>query len=263
MVAQLLIGLLCASAIAAVSRSTALLTPSGAIAQFFLGWTLLGLGGWKWAVPLLVFFVSSSMFSRLARARKSSVEQRYAKAGSRDALQVLANGGIAGVMVMADFLFPSPHWYVAALGSVGAATADTWGTEIGVLSHRSPLLLTTLKTVEPGTSGGLSLLGSSIGGLGGIIIGVSGILWVDPGARVQTILIVAFSAVLGAFLDSLLGATTQAQYQCSICLSRTERSSHCEIPAIRVRGVRFITNDTVNLVCTASGGMMAGIFSFC
>jgi uncharacterized protein (TIGR00297 family) len=254
--------MLCAAAIAVVSRHTALLTLSGAITQFFLGWALLGLGGWKWVVPLLIFFLSSSMLSRLARSRKSSAELHYAKAGSRDALQVLANGGIAGVLVVVGFLFPSPHWYVAALGSVGAATADTWGTEVGVLSRRPPLLLTTFKVVERGTSGGVSLLGSSIGALGGISIGVSGMLWVDPAVRAQTALIVALSAVLGGFLDSLLGASIQAQYRCACCSSLAERSSHCGIPADHVRGVRFITNDTVNLLCTAFGGVMAGVLSF-
>jgi uncharacterized protein (TIGR00297 family) len=173
----------------------------------------------------------------------------------------LANGGIAGVLAIFGAALPSPHWYIAALGSLGAATADTWGREVGVLSRRAPFLVTTLKPVEPGRSEAVSLLGSVMGAIGGLLIALRGGLWVAPEVQVKILVLVLLSSILGAFLDSLLGATRQAQFQCRICGALTERKSHCDAPALRARGWRFVTNDAVNILCTSAGGAAAGLLS--
>ncbi len=257
MVLQVLIGLACSGLIAVLSRKTALLTSTGAGAQFFLGWIIFGLGGWKWAVPILAFFASSSALSRVGMRRKASIEHRYAKVGGRDLWQVLANGGIAGAMVIAEFIDPSSLWYVAGLGSLAAANADTWGSEAGVLSHRAPFLLTSMRRVDPGTSGGVTLLGSAAGAVGGLVVAVSGLFWIDPLARARALWVVLVASILGALFDSLLGALVQAQYRCSLCCAMTERPVHCGRDAEHARGFRLITNDTVNLLCTAAGGATA------
>lgn len=258
---QLLTGFLAAALIAIVSRRAALLTRDGAIAQFFLGWAIFGLGGWKWATPILVFFISSSMLSRVALKRKAAVEHRYQKVGCRDSGQVMANGGIAGALVIADFVFPSAFWYLAALGSLAAANADTWGSEIGILSRNAPLLVTSLKKTLPGTSGGITVLGSAAGLAGGLLVALSGLFWIDPSGRESALWIVPLAAILGSLVDSLSGASLQAQYRCRICGTITERSIHCGTVAEHSRGARFITNDTVNLLCTAAGAAAAAFLS--
>ena len=49
-----------AATISIVSHRLRFLTAGGAITQFALGWFLLGIGGWAWTVPILLFFVSCS-----------------------------------------------------------------------------------------------------------------------------------------------------------------------------------------------------------
>ncbi len=122
-----------------------MLTSSGAIAAALVGTAIFGSGGWRNAVVLLVFFVSSSVLSQLGRgsAAKRSL-LRIGKSGARDGAQVLANGGIAAVCALAA-MTGNPLWQVAFVGAVAAATSDTWGTEVGTLQEKQPRSILTRK----------------------------------------------------------------------------------------------------------------------
>ncbi len=62
----------------------------------------------------------------------------------------------------------------------------------------------------------------------------------------------------GALIDSLLGATLQAEYRCPRCNAATEARVHkrCGTPAVHQRGVVWMTNDTVNLLATLAGAAL-------
>jgi uncharacterized protein (TIGR00297 family) len=250
-------GLLLAALISALSLASGLLTRGGSVAQFLLGWLLLGLGGWQWTVPVLVFFVPSSLLSRISRGRRQSAESQFAKPGARDGLQVLANGGVVGLLLLLDLLAPSPTWYLGALGGVGAAAADTWGTEIGILSRSHPRLLSTLKAVEAGRSGAVSLLGLFAALLGGLLVSSSGLLWIPSGSLLVAVAATSAGSLFGSLVDSLLGATLQASYRCTVCGKLTEREVHCNVRSRLSGGYRFFTNDLVNFLCTLSGALFA------
>ena len=162
MLTQLLFGLLLAVIIAFVAYRAHSLSRSGALAALVLGTVIFGLGGFGWAVLLLGFFISSSLLSRLFKRRKAAFDEKFSKGSRRDAWQVAANGGTAGLMVLLHVLFPGAAWpWLAFAGSLAAANADTWATELGVLSRTAPRLITTGKKVERGTSGGVSLGGTA------------------------------------------------------------------------------------------------------
>ena len=50
---------------------------------------------------------------------------------------------------------------------------DTLASELGILSKTPPILITTLKTVPPGTNGGISKTGTLASILGGFIMGLT------------------------------------------------------------------------------------------
>ena len=164
MIVNLILGFLLASIIAFAARRVKALSRSGEIAALVLGTVIFGLGGFGWALLLLTFFISSSVLSRLFGRRKRSLDEKYAKGSERDAWQVLANGGVAGIFALLHAFYPAETWpWVGCAAALAAANADTWATELGVLSPTAPRLITTGRPVEPGTSGGIELDGHTGG----------------------------------------------------------------------------------------------------
>ena len=253
---------------------------NGALAATLLGTVTFGLGGLEWAVLLVAFFFSSSALSRLAKKRKAGIEEKYAKNARRDAGQVLANGGVAGLFVLLHALLPEAAWtWLGFAAALAAANADTWATELGVLDPNPPRLISTGKPVERGDSGGISPVGLLAAVSGALLIGVLGAV-LFPGSAVLALpasanhpltfsMILAFTLLLGlaglagSLVDSLLGATLQAIYYCPACRKETERhpSHTCGTPATLLRGMPWLNNDWVNAICTLTAVLVTlGIY---
>jgi uncharacterized membrane protein len=143
-----------------------------------------------------------------------------------------------------------PGWLILA-GSLAAAQADTWATELGAYSRAAPRLLTSGERVTPGTSGGVTLLGTVGGALGAVALASLGAaLGLAPTIAAASLV----GGVCGMMLDSLLGATLQASYLCQSCGTVGETRIHeCGAAAGLIRGWGWLDNDGVNLIATGSG----------
>lgn len=266
-ITQLGLGVLIAAVIATLAFRFKLLTKSGALAAFLLGFVVFGLGGLTWSVVLMAFFLSSSGLSYLFKSRKASAEEKYAKGSVRDFRQVLANGGLAGLFVVLSLLIPqSSIPWLGFCAALAAATADTWATELGALSIKKPVLISTLKPVESGTSGGVSLFGLTASLLGSFVIAGAGILLAPPGLSIEPwvfLVVVTLGGFIGSLADSWIGATHQAIYYCPQCSRETERHPQhgCGTQTYLLRGWQWMTNDIVNVLCTLKGAGAAIIFT--
>lgn len=258
---RLLIGLVCSGVIAVIAFRKQSLSTSGAVAAVLVGTVLFWVGDLFWYGLLLIFFLSSTGWSRFKRAAKREVENQFAKGGRRDALQVLANGGAALICAIMYTLFGDVMWLFGFLGSLAAVTADTWATELGVLSAARPRHILQGRGVAPGTSGGVTWFGSLAALLGAALITVCGyVLWPLESHTVSWwyfMLAGTVAGVIGSFVDSLLGATLQRQYVCFECGLTVERPQHCGRNTKAVKGWRWMTNDTVNVL-----GSLAGAITF-
>ncbi len=256
---QLLIGCLFAAAIAYAAYRAGSLSRSGAWGALLEGTIIFGLGGWRWAIILLAFFVSSSALTRLFGKQKAALAAKFEKGGQRDIGQVLANGGMASLFAGLHFFFPQASWtWMAFATSLAAVNADTWSTELGVLNPSMPRLITSGKPVERGTSGGVSLSGSLAAAGGAILIALLAGL-VRPVGNFWSIAgIASLGGLVGAMFDSLLGATIQAIYHCPQCDKETEKYPlhTCGTETIQVRGWRWLNNDMVNLWCAVMGAVI-------
>jgi len=248
--------------VAAVSYYFRFLSGSGAVATFLLGAVVFGTGKWEFSLPILIFFILSSLLSKIGKNWKQKFADTFQKGGRRDIGQVLANGGVAGIIVLIWNYFPDDVWYFAFIGSIAAVTADTWSTEIGVFSKIAPRNILTFKQVSPGTSGGVTLLGLGGGLLGSFIIVFIGSLVTaryDNVARAMSLFTIIIGAgLLGSIVDSIIGATIQAQYQCSRCGKITEKVNHCQTTRTKlISGYGLIDNDVVNGICALSGALIS------
>lgn len=234
--------------IAAAAWKARMLQASGAVATFLLAAIVFGIGGWQWTLPIFTFFILSSFLSKWRKQQKAPFESMFEKSGNRDAAQVAANGAIVGALALLWHFTGDDRLYLLSLVAVAVVTADTWGTEIGVLARKQPRSVLTGKRVPPGTSGGISLAGTLGGIAGAAVVSLTALPFV-PLAPWQIFAIVAFGA-LGSLFDSLLGATLQAQYRCEICGKHTEKTTHCEASSHQLGGLTWLRNDAVNLIST-------------
>lgn len=236
------------------------LAPSGAVAATIVGTLIVSGGGWWAGLALVVFFVTSSTLS-LWRKRRHRTEQR--RGSRRDAVQVLANGGPAALFAIIAGISSSPVWIVGLLASLAVANADTWATEIGGASGRTPRLITTLRSAPSGTSGAISPAGTLAAVAGALLIALVGGLGALTGtfprdlAALPLIAIVAVAGFSGCLVDSLLGATVQALYRCPSCNVLTEHPVHsCGQTAVLIKGHRWIDNDVVNVTAVTFGALL-------
>jgi uncharacterized protein (TIGR00297 family) len=263
-VQRLALGLALGAAVAWLAYKARLLSPSGAVAAAAEGMLIFGLGGIPGAVLLLAFFISSSALSRLIRKRKARLEEKWEKGSRRDAGQVLANGGLAAGFMVVHALLPDAFWpWMGFAASLAAVNADTWATELGVFSPASPVLVTSGQQVEPGTSGGVSLLGSLASLAGATFIAMLAALLPPyrsvPGlSAAGLVLWITVAGMLGSLVDSVLGATLQAIYFCPACQKETERHPlhSCGTPTVPRRGLKWLNNDRVNFLCACAGALV-------
>jgi uncharacterized protein (TIGR00297 family) len=184
-------------------------------------------------VPLLAVFVLTFAATRLGRT-----EERE----GRSAAQVAANLGMAA-MASSEY---SQAWlinsgwirmavqapailFTVGLAALAEAAADTVSSEVGQVLGGQPRMITTLRRVEPGTDGAVSLIGTMAGVAAALIVAAVG-AWALGGGRTMFMVSCA-GGVFGLFFDSLLGATLER------------------------RG--WLNNDAVNFMSTASAAVFA------
>ncbi len=244
---------------------------------------------------LLAFFLPSVALSRVGRARKKRLVD-IGKGGARDAQQVLANGGIATICAVIAGLSPAAYhlgshaiatppptiardgaalmqpvcWLAAFAGAYAAATADTWGTEIGTLARGTPRSIVTLRPIAAGLSGGITIAGTlaEVAGAGWIAFASvaafatfhanGAIVHSQPNEYLRLIVAVVTGGVAGATIDSILGATLQELRRCPVCERTCETDPHvCGSPTMLVRGLHGMSNDLVNAAATFAGAATA------
>ncbi len=248
---QAALGVFFAAIVASLAYRARALSASGAATAFAVGAVVFGSGGWRAASVLFAFFLPSALLSRLGLARK-----RILAGGEwetpRSGWQVLANGGVAAACALAGTRGGAPL-AAAFAGAFAAASADTWGTEVGTLSQRAPVSILTLRPLRPGFSGGVTPLGIGATVAGSLCVACTASL-----VGIAPLWSVALGGVVGATLDSIAGASLQALRWCARCSSACETQRHrCGEATVLRRGVSWIGNDAVNFAATLCGAIVA------
>ena len=246
------ISIICIIVICILAYRVKALTLWGAVFAFFLTVGLFISGGIPFLAALLGFFISSSFFTKLRAKEKAELEKvLYEKGGNRDHIQVLANGGAAFIIAAAHYLMPGEQLAAAFFVAVAACNADSWASEIGIMSRSIPRSLINFKPVQRGLSGGVTFLGLLASACGALFI--AGIYFVFRLASIPffeliwNCAIIALFGFAGSVLDSVLGAVFQPAYVDGTG-RLTEKRACGNMPNKKVKGFEFFDNDLVNFL---------------
>jgi uncharacterized protein (TIGR00297 family) len=226
---QWLIGLLVNTLLLIPAWPAKLLTPAGLASAWILGVLVWGTFGWQGYFVILVYFALGTLVTKLGFARKVALGIAEKRGGMRGPENVWGSA-LTGTVCAIGFLFlPHPLWQLAYTASLATKLSDTTASEVGKAFGKRTFLITTLRPVPPGTEGAVSLEGTLAGVLGSLVLALVGLAvgFVHP-MGVLWCLVAAFVATT---CESLIGATLQE------------------------RG--FLTNETVNIINTAIGALVA------
>ena len=115
------------------------------------------------------------------------------------------------------------------------------------MSNKNPIDIISGHEIIPGTSGGITLIGTIGSILGSFVIGIVGHYFY---VSLNLLLLVIISGFLSSIIDSILGSTVQARYISADGFIITEKYKKL---FYLFTGSNKINNDIVNLYCTLSG----------
>lgn len=190
------------------SIKTRKLTVAGAVIGGLLAISLyLGIG-FLGLLLLGAFFVLGTLATAWQTGTKMQLGIAEKEKGRRTLGQVLANGGVAGIVGILAIIYPQQLyiWALMVAGSLAAATADTLSSELGSVYGKRFYNCITLKRDQRGLDGVVSAEGTVIGVAGSAIIAV---LYCLGFGWSITWLIVVLAGTIGNLADSVLGATLE------------------------------------------------------
>ena len=195
----------------------------GSLVMIIMGIVIIFSAGANWLCLLVIFLVLSLLATRYSKSYKRSLGEYE---GRRSSKNVISNGIVAFMMAaFGGYYLPFVGGFI---GAIATATADTLASEIGILQQ--PRLITTFQKVDPGTDGAVSVLGTAVGMIGALIIGIAAFFLGIVENPLSAIIVSVISGTVGCFMDSFLGATF-------------ERAD-------------MLTNEHVNLIATITGAIV-------
>ena len=252
-------------AIALVAHSRKSLDLGGTIAALAVGISIYMFAGPMAWILLMLFFSTSTIITHIKKEHKARLSPEYEKS-KRNYKQVLASGLIPAIFAVIYYFTKSDIMMLTLVSAIAISCSDTWASEIGILNKGKTVSIIDFKPVKKGESGGISLLGTIMSLAGSFVIAAafacSQILYSNlslPSILFNMITITAIG-IIGCVVDSILGATIQARHIDSKTNLVTEsRKSNGQINQ-KISGLKFMTNDMVNLVSSLIGVMIAMLF---
>lgn len=209
--------------------------------------------------------------------------------GARRSAQVFANSGFACVLILLHAwllnstpfisstvsLSAGPHLPalqkllpVGIIAQYAAVAADTFSSELGILSRGDPFMITSpWRKVPKGTNGGVSVDGLAYGALGSALLTlVAGIAMYLAAPKevmeMKTAGLLVGAGLAGSIIDSILGALVQVTVTDKRSGKVVEGAGGQRVKVLpngsRVQiGADWLTNNGVNFVMAALASLLA------
>jgi uncharacterized protein (TIGR00297 family) len=198
---------------------------------------------------MAVMFMTSSWLTKYKSDPKKLIRLNQTAESKRNWKQAFCNLGAACVWSILNAISYNESYIYAAFVSVAVANADTWASELGVISTKPPRFIWSRKIVPPGLSGGVTLLGTFASLFGAISIAL--VFWIFY-KEFRIVFIIVLMGFAGSLTDSILGEYFQASYK-----NKKGNLQEQSENAVLYKGYTWMNNDTVNLISTSSISFLA------
>jgi uncharacterized protein (TIGR00297 family) len=216
-------------------RSRNWLDQTGSLAALWIAAILWMSGGWKALSAPVFLLVVGSITGKLIRPNHASEK--------RTAQQVFSNGLIGVVLYMLYGMTGQFHWLLLAWSSFAISVCDTISSEVGVAVGGRTFNAVTLRSMQPGLSGGISLAGTA-GGFAALLLLVLFLFIILPVSPIQLLWVLS-TGLVGMLVDSILGSKWQALWRQGDAWSEVSSSMPQEV---LVKGLPWLDNHWVNFL---------------
>ena len=198
-------------AVVIASIATKKLTIGGSSAGALIA-ALVFLGfGYTGVSMLAIFFILGTATTVWRKKEKAAIKLQHDQSTRRNAGQVFANGGMAGLMGVLGYLFPERAllFNLMMAASLSSAMADTLSSELGIVYGKRFYNVISWKRDLKGLDGVISLEGTLIGIIGSAIIAsiyATGQGWDNYFG------IIIIAGTIGNLSDSVLGALFERKH---------------------------------------------------
>ena len=214
------------------------LDTSGIANAFVLGSGVYAAFGCRGYAVMCVYFVVGTAVTKLKLRQKQREGTAEAKGGMRGWRSVWGSGIAAMICAVATVALPRAVCVAGFLASMASKLGDTTSSEVGKAYGKTTYLITTMRRVERGTEGAVSLEGTLAG-----IVAAAGVVCIGAALDLVPILptvpVCVLAATIANLFESYLGATIQGK-----------------------EGVAWMTNDVVNMIQVTIAAIIAATISF-
>jgi uncharacterized protein (TIGR00297 family) len=214
---------------ALISIWTGKLTIAAGITGIVLGLLIFIGSGWLGLLLMAFFFLLGTLATAWKRNQKETWKIAEGNKGRRTTGQVLANGGVAGILALLAIIYPDKADLLTLMiaGVFSSATADTLSSELGSVYGSRFYNILSFRRDTRGLDGVISAEGTLIGICGSLLVAL--VTTVGYGWDLH-ILWIVIAGTVGNLTDSVLGATMERRH--------------------------LIPNDVVNFLNTLAGALI-------
>lgn len=210
---------------------------------------------WAFAIGCILLFYNSNAYIILLSflTIESIIEKIIMEKESREARtkeQVICNSIMAIIALAFDYFAKDNKYYIIYTSLISCSLGDSIASTIGNKYAKSVYSVTSLKKVDRGISGGISIIGTLCGFIGNLSVAIIyfTLCSLDGKIEYKSSLIVVICGFLGMVMDSILGDLFQKKYYCSKCKRNVDGKVCCGENTKIIGGI--LTNNLVNLIST-------------
>lgn len=187
-----------------------LMTVGATVSAFAMAEVIGFCGDIWWDIAFFMFPAIAFLATKWRLKDKIKFGLQEGKKGERHVLNLLGVGIIPTVIAIIYAVNPSEMLQIAFVSALAVSVSDTIASETGIWAKKT-YMITTLKRIEPGPNGGVSLYGYATSAIGTLIFSYLACFFIFEEFSLDGLLDLRFlipfvAGMFGNVMDSIFGA---------------------------------------------------------